>query len=135
MPDTCFVKEAQKITDSGEMLNWYRNLYYKEQPDTERGIMARAVNDILPKYVLQQSRIAELEEQLEVTALEKKRYIQLWQMGLDDKAFAHTSLVKALQDVSAKLKNYVIGNVPHYWPAICQEIDGIIGDYVEEDKN
>lgn len=29
-----------------EILNWYRNFYYKEDNDTEQGIMARAINDI-----------------------------------------------------------------------------------------
>lgn len=135
MPDNSFVKSAENMKDSAEILNWYRNLYHCESETTERGIMARAVNNILPKYVLQQSRIAELEEQLEVTDLEKKRYIQLWQMGLDDKAASDKAVIKALQDVSAKLKNYVIGNVPHHWSAICQEIDCIIGDYIEEDKS
>lgn len=29
-----------------EILNWYRNLYYKEDNDTEQCIMAKAINDI-----------------------------------------------------------------------------------------
>ena len=31
------------------ILNWYRNLYYQAEPDTERGIMARAINDMFMK--------------------------------------------------------------------------------------
>ena len=32
-----------------EILNQYRNLYYKELKDTERGIMAMVINDIFMK--------------------------------------------------------------------------------------
>ena len=34
-PDNCF-----------DILNWYRNLYYKEDKDTERGKMAWAINNV-----------------------------------------------------------------------------------------
>ena len=30
-----------------EILNWYRNLYYKENTNSERGIMANAINSLL----------------------------------------------------------------------------------------
>lgn len=43
------IKE-NNITDPLEILNWYRNLYYKENDDTERGIIARAINDLFMKY-------------------------------------------------------------------------------------
>ena len=33
-----------------EILNWYRNLYYKESRTTERGIMAEALNDLFNVY-------------------------------------------------------------------------------------
>ena len=33
-----------------EILNWYRNLYYKEGRTTERGIMAEALNDLFNVY-------------------------------------------------------------------------------------
>lgn len=47
-----FTKEVieNNITDSVEILNWYRNLYYKEPSNTERGIMANAINDLFMKY-------------------------------------------------------------------------------------
>lgn len=32
-----------------EVLNYYRNCYYAEPQTTERGIVANAINDILPK--------------------------------------------------------------------------------------
>lgn len=47
-----FVEEVieDNITDPIEILNWYRNLYYKEASDTERGIMANAIGDLFMKY-------------------------------------------------------------------------------------
>lgn len=33
-----------------EILNWYRNLYYKEEVYTEHRIMAEAINDLFMKY-------------------------------------------------------------------------------------
>lgn len=52
MYENIFVEEVIKdnITDPLEILNWYRNLYYKETSDTERGIMAEAINSLFMKY-------------------------------------------------------------------------------------
>ena len=50
--DNTFVEEVIEgdITDPIEILNWYRNLYYKEPSNTERGIMANAIGDLFMKY-------------------------------------------------------------------------------------
>ena len=50
--DKFFVEEVKKhsMTDPLEILNWYRNLYYKEGNHTEHGIMAEAINDLFMKY-------------------------------------------------------------------------------------
>ena len=47
-----FVDEINKnnITDPLEILNWYRNLYYQEDLNTERGMMAVAINALFMKY-------------------------------------------------------------------------------------
>ncbi len=47
-----FVEEVIEghMEDSLEILNWYRNLYYREPVNTERGIMADAINDLFMKY-------------------------------------------------------------------------------------
>lgn len=46
-----FVEEIykNKITDPIEILNWYRNLYYKEGLNTEQGIVANAINELLKR--------------------------------------------------------------------------------------
>jgi len=50
--DKYFVEEVKKhnMTDPLEILNWYRNLYYKETSGTERSIMAFAINELFVKY-------------------------------------------------------------------------------------
>ena len=50
--DKIFVEEVKEynITDSFEILNWYRNLYHAEGNHTEHGIMAMAINDIFTAY-------------------------------------------------------------------------------------
>ena len=47
-----FVEEVHKnnMTDPLEILNWYRNLYYQEGLNTERGMMAVAINALFMKY-------------------------------------------------------------------------------------
>ena len=47
-----FVREVydKDITEPLDILNWYRNLYYKEGKDTERGLMAWTINDLFVKY-------------------------------------------------------------------------------------
>ena len=46
-----FVTGVHEIINDGvtlntDILNWYRNLYYKEDGDTERGIMAHVINNL-----------------------------------------------------------------------------------------
>ena len=50
--ENSFVREVKEknITDTLEILNWYRNLYHAEDNHTEHGIMAWAINDLFVKY-------------------------------------------------------------------------------------
>lgn len=41
-----FVSNVKKSDSYADILNWYRNLYYTENDNTERGIVARAINDL-----------------------------------------------------------------------------------------
>lgn len=47
-----FVREVlvKNIREPLDILNWYRNLYYKEGITTERGLMAMTINDLFMKY-------------------------------------------------------------------------------------
>lgn len=51
MNDRYFAEVVESSNmDVLEILNWYRNLYHNENPNTERGIMARAINDLFMIY-------------------------------------------------------------------------------------
>lgn len=65
MVDSCFADIAKDIKDPIEVLNWYRILYYKDAPDTERGLVASAINDILPEYTRQKAEIERLKNMKE----------------------------------------------------------------------
>lgn len=48
-----------------EQLNYFRNLHYDESDNTEAGVVANAINDILPKYTAftqEQNRHTNLKE-------------------------------------------------------------------------
>lgn len=47
-----FVNEIREkdITDTLDILNWYRNLYYKEADGTERNIMAWTIDRLFSEY-------------------------------------------------------------------------------------
>ena len=40
------INKLKNPNNSFDILNWYRNLYYKEDKDTERGKMAWAINKV-----------------------------------------------------------------------------------------
>lgn len=52
MVDNTFAEEVLEghMEDPLEILNWYRNLYYKEPINTEQRIMANAINDLFMRY-------------------------------------------------------------------------------------
>ena len=52
MVNNTFAEEVLEghMEDPLEILNWYRNLYYKEPSNTEQGIMANAINDLFMRY-------------------------------------------------------------------------------------
>ena len=58
--ENSFVREIKdkNITDELEILNWYRNLYYKETDGTERHTMAWAINNAFANYNVLDKQIA-----------------------------------------------------------------------------
>lgn len=41
-----FVEKCKNIKGYMNILNFYRNLYYQDEPNTEHGIMARTINEL-----------------------------------------------------------------------------------------
>lgn len=48
-----FVKGAKECDSPEDILNWYRNLYYKEDENSERRIIAEAINDFFVRKLPQ----------------------------------------------------------------------------------
>lgn len=87
--ENTFVKEVKEknITNPLEILNWYRNLYYKEGNHTEHGIMAYAINDVfmaykdyVPRAEIANEIIDYIAELTEITEY-LKRFDQYYQIG------------------------------------------------------
>lgn len=55
-----FVKGAKSCYGPQEVLNWYRNLYYKEDENSERRIVAEAINEF---FVYKLSKMLEEAKQ------------------------------------------------------------------------
>ena len=60
-----FVTGVHEIINNGatlnvDILNWYRNLYYKEGNNTERGIIAHVINDIFMEMNVKNIKLTRL---------------------------------------------------------------------------
>ena len=56
--DYLFGKAVEGMT-AEEVLNYYRNLYHAEPNSTEHGIVANALNDILPRMILPPCKVGD----------------------------------------------------------------------------
>ena len=68
------IKAYEDLT-SNQQLNLFRNLYYNDGFSTEKGIVANAINDILPKYCKQQEEIDNLRAELKKVCTERDTHI------------------------------------------------------------
>ena len=57
------IKVYEGLT-ANQQLNLFRNLYYNDGNTTEKGIIANAINDILPEYNRQKAEIERLKEEV-----------------------------------------------------------------------
>ena len=67
-----FVEDAEKCHSSEDILNWYRNLYYKAAQHTERRIMAEAINNYFMKIKDRNHQIAQSARLDTVLEIESK---------------------------------------------------------------
>ena len=108
MTDRYFVEGAEKINDSAETLNWYRNLYHCENETTERGIVARAINDILPEYVHQKAEIKRLEYTLMGVMHSVDKWLEGDELKQDETNRAATMREKTLKIVEKQQAEFDI---------------------------
>ena len=74
MTDSEIIKAYEDLT-SNQQLNLFRNLYYNDGFSTENGIVANAINDILPKYCKQQEELDNLRADLKRVCAERDAHI------------------------------------------------------------
>lgn len=67
-----FVEGAKKCDNPEDILNWYRNLYYKESENTERRIIAEAINNYFMKVKDRNHQIAQAARLDTVLEIESK---------------------------------------------------------------
>lgn len=85
-----FVKGANECSSPEDILNWYRNLYYKEEQDTERRIMAEALNEFFVK------KLPELIKEAKIVATDKEIKIQAYR-DFAEKLKQHKKKVKGFE--------------------------------------
>ena len=96
MTDNDIIKAYEGLT-SNQQLNLFRNFYYNNGFSTEKGIIANAINDILPKYCKQQKEVEQWKE-------EANKYQNLWCTSVDD---IEKVKAKAVKDFTERLKENI----------------------------
>lgn len=151
LTDNDVVKAHEGMTPN-DQLNLYRNLYYKDGCATEQGIIANAINGILPEYTRQKAEIERLETVLSAmrgaassykmhydntkTEIarwkeEANHYQTLWCKAAED---AHIAKSEAIKEFAERLKDaFPEGNRDAKCPAIYyDDYCDIIDELVEE---
>ena len=96
MTDNDIIEAYEGLT-SNQQLNLFRNFYYNNGFSTEKGIIANAINDILPKYCKQQKEVEQWKE-------EANKYQNLWCTSVDD---IEKVKAKAVKDFAERLKENI----------------------------
>ena len=86
-----FIREIFKndMQDPLEILNWYRNLYHNEDVDTERGFMARVINDLFANYKIESKAEKEYLTAQDVRRMSRKEVRENYQLIIDSMKFWH----------------------------------------------
>lgn len=115
-----FVNEARGL-EADDILNYYRNLYRAESSDTERGIVAWAINKILPTYTNQAERIIRLQDSIDdykaqCEDLIHQNTVLLAKVHSDknrDNNHLKSDTLKAISDVYVKCLDDPISSIHH----------------------
>ena len=119
MNDANIVNAFEGLTPT-KQLKLFRNLYYNEGYATERGIIANAINDILPEYSSQKAENERLKEKV-------KGFQELWCGAESD---LRTARVEAAKDFVEKFENKI--NDVQFTLGQIVEIDCALKDVVKE---
>ena len=125
--DSEIIKAYEDLT-SNQQLNLFRNLYYNDGFSTEKGIVANAINDILPKYCKQQEEIDSLRADLKRVYAERDAYICTSNFM---KSEAVKEFAKRLEEYSYEsMGNYGISHMV----VSVKDIDNLVKEMVGENE-
>ncbi len=133
MKDDDIIKAYEGLT-SNQQLNLFRNFYYNDGFSTEKGIVANAINDILPKYHKQQAEIESLKENRdelwEIHCRDTERYLERTDEIDALKEELKTVKATAVQEFAEKLKKRIYKGGVH--PTVEDEFMCDIDNLVKE---
>lgn len=127
MTDNEIIKAYDGLT-ANQQLNLYRNLYYNQGGATEKGIIANAINDILPKYNRQKAEIERLTINMNAFGLGMIR----------EKERADNAVREFAERL--KLHSYIVsdesktGIITRYSVVTANQIDSLVEEMVGEGK-
>lgn len=109
--------QAYEGLTSNQQLNLFRNLYYNDGYTTERGIIANAINDILPQFHHQKAEIESkndlIHRQSDVISEQKKKLESIYSEAI--KEFSETVMphIEDVLDTLLEVGNGVTDEMLH----------------------
>ena len=94
-----FVKGAEKCSSPEDILNWYRNLYYKENENTEHRIVAEAINEFFVKKLPELLKEAKTEVCKEFTEKLKQHKRKMKGFDLNEEFWDYAVLVETIDNI------------------------------------
>jgi hypothetical protein len=136
MTDEQIINAYEGLTPR-QQLSLYRNMYYKDGNATERGVIANAINDILPEYERQKAEIKRKDRIIESYALQ-------YGTAADKEVFLRKARAEAIREFAERLFERVavktlVGKSEDYSDgfieATCwydEEIDNLVKEMTED---
>ena len=151
LKDNEIIKAYEGLT-SNQQLNLFRNFYYNDGFSTENGIVANAINDILPNYYKQQAEIERLQKEVNLVSIqfqdiqERQEESQAEIDKLNEVYQANQQLINALnksyflakaeayKEFAERLKENSIATFSWSGVVLVEDIDNLLKELVGDDK-
>lgn len=103
MTDKAVIKAYEGLT-ANQQLNLFRNLHYNDGNSTVNGIIANAINDILPQLHRQQAEIEILQHKYELAVAEREANVK----GFTETLEKQRVEIERLKNINKKLDGFVL---------------------------
>lgn len=144
-----FAKEIENMS-AVEILNYYWNLYHADSSNTERGIVANAINDALSTIARQRAELEKLKSNYnKLCEYAEKKEFELAEINADISWFREVKFsrlapaikeikVEAYKEFAERLNNAamscLIGDKYSYKIITTQGVDNLLKEMVGEDE-